>query len=287
MTPTESCHLQRARGPDERQQPSQFWNGVQFAHHGIAQVVGPDPRVCVSHRPDCVSHAIGTCPSGHSELKWCTRGLDHLPKLAGQRFGDQPAKRGPRRDVPHSSILFLESCHRGKHESFWLTLGSVLWPYPGRPRTKAVTPLRRPNKLSTFRWVHPTGPRRCTSQSSVLFPQKKGSRNVIAKHSRNRPQKKFGQHFNKDITQVLATSTWSNYSYVPSSNTGGTPGRAGLRTATVGGFGTPAVRLCSTVIITQTASRNATRASTVHPKAKKCSCPLAGMWFPEAVLSHQ
>ena len=35
----------RVRGPDERQQPSQFWNGVHFAHHGTAQdmVVGPDP----------------------------------------------------------------------------------------------------------------------------------------------------------------------------------------------------------------------------------------------------
>ena len=26
-----------------------------------------------------MSHAIGACPSGQSELKWCTRGLDHLP----------------------------------------------------------------------------------------------------------------------------------------------------------------------------------------------------------------
>ena len=82
-----------------------------------------------------MSHAIGACPSGQSELKWCTRGLDHLPELAGQRFGDQPAKRGPRRDAAYSSILFLESCHRGKHES-----------------------LRRPKQTFNISLVHPPGP---------------------------------------------------------------------------------------------------------------------------------
>ena len=78
-----------------------------------------------------------------------------------------------------------------------------------------------------------------------------------------------------DATQRKVWSTDAsliNRSHVPTGNVGGTLVCAG---STVGSLGTPAVRPCSTVIITQTASRSATRES-IH----------AQMWLPGRVAGN-
>ena len=51
-----------------------------------------------------------------------TRGLNHLPELSNQRFGDQPPERSSGGNSAHASIPFPQSCHGRHHETsgrFW------------------------------------------------------------------------------------------------------------------------------------------------------------------------
>ena len=87
-------------------------------------------------------------------------------QLAGQRFGDQPAKRGPRRDAAHSSILFLGSCHRSSTKALadsGICALAMSWAAKNRSCGHVVqTNFQHFLCAPTWPW---SKPRRCTGQT--------------------------------------------------------------------------------------------------------------------------